>query len=218
MPSQNKAEKYLETSSENILEKSMLYGTQSRAPLRRTSSYLHKPLSRSNSSLHSFLPKQCHQRESGESSAVPGQPSSKRWTKKNLMMSKSLTLGTDDHKVQRTRSFRQGNFIQPAKIKNSTESLGEIRRSAIKDDKSVTSLDRLVISSSHNLSARLCLQASQILRDVSGMMQGEVPSNVESLMYLLEDINTASAYGENISVELAGEKNKLELTIKVSDT
>ena len=50
------------------------------------------------------------------------------------------------------------------------------------------------------------------------MMQGEVPSNVESLVYMLEDINTTSAYGENISVELAGNKYELELTNKVSYT
>ena len=134
-------------------------------------------------------------------------------------MTQSLTTSCNDRTVRRTNSLYHNNSVRNCKIKteepypsnyheeNNEEELILPPYPDSSPAASLSSLDKLVISTLHNVSAKLCLTAAEIVR------RGDILTNqddedqalaVETVAYLLEDTDIAPGYRNTSSSELSG--------------
>ena len=76
-----------------------------------------------------------------------------------------------------------------------------------KNTAKLSSLDNLVISTTHNVSSKLCQAAAKIIRKAAQQVPEEDEDQrltMETITFLLEDTHTPSSYRNKTSVELAG--------------
>ena len=136
-------------------------------------------------------------------------------------MTQSLTTNSHDRTIRRTSSFYHNSTVRDCKTKSHEENdEDELILPPYKDSSppaSLSALDNLVISTLHNMSAKLCLTAAKIVR------RGDILNNqgdedqalaAETVAYLLEDTDMAPGYENTTSAELAG-KSFLALGCKV---
>jgi len=145
--------------------------------------------------------------------------------KQPLRMTQSLTTSCKGRTVRRTNSLYQNNSVRDCKINAKDPYQSNYREENSEEEiilppypdnspaASVSSLDKLVISTLHNVSAKLCLTAAKIVR------RGDILTNqddddqalaVETVAYLLEDTDMAPGYKNTTSSELAGTLKKLK--------
>ena len=81
------------------------------------------------------------------------------------------------------------------------------QKSPGKSPHKLEALDRLVISTTHNVSSKLCQAAARIIQKAAKQVPEEdedLALNMETITYLLEDTHMPSRYKNKTSVELAG--------------
>ena len=81
------------------------------------------------------------------------------------------------------------------------------QKSPRKSPHKLEALDSLVISTTHNVSSKLCQAAARIIQKVAKQVPEEnedLALTMETITYLLEDTNLLSSYRNKTSVDLAG--------------
>jgi len=155
--------------------------------------------------------------------------------KQPLMMTQSLKINPQSQSIQRANSFHQENMnkVKMRAVQENSEDSGcttyrtsddyyldedelilpifpqekQIVDRPGKNTTKLSSLDTLVISTTHNVSSKLCQAAAKIIRKAAQQVPEEDEDQrltMETITFLLEDTHTPSNYRNKTSVELAG--------------
>ena len=154
-------------------------------------------------------------------------------SKPPILMTQSLRANSLPKSMQRANSFHQemGTVQEKTECREASEGVtyrtsddyyldedelilplypaetAVLQKSPRKSPHKLEALDRLVISTTHNVSDKLCQAASKIIRQAAKQLpeeDEELALNIETITYLLEDTHMASSYRTETSVELAG--------------
>ena len=116
--------------------------------------------------------------------------------KEPLIMTRSMTFNHQRMRLRREASFDQGNFNEKGK--------------SVED--CLTDLDSLVISTTGNVSRKLCQMGSRILKHMNRLVPEEEEDmmvTMETVGYLLDDTEQPTT----VSAELAGKVFTIRNTV-----